>query len=224
MEPLRDNDCRELCRCGMTNSGAGCGVHWGRGIELVDVWRASDGRVIDAALVTWIDAERIGGATLFRGGIAGGGPRDDVAGGGPLPAPPLPPPIEFCDWTRGGTWGNLVFDCSVDDWRDTTLGVRCNMADVTFDMDWVIDDCVWLVACGCTGDTVVVGIWGLMLIIALGWALLLPFDLWILPCWTFAALIHKIDVSLRNKMWDERKPIRKLIKNLSTGPVKSNKS
>lgn len=71
----------------MTNSGGGCGLHCGGGIELVDVCRARVGRIDVVMLLTWIDAERIGAGILFRGGMAGGGPRDAVAvfAGGLLP-------------------------------------------------------------------------------------------------------------------------------------------
>lgn len=177
IDPLRDNDCRELCRCGMTNFGAGCGVHCGCGIELVDCCRGNVGRIMVVVLDTWIDAERIGPEILLRGGIAGGGPRDVV----PLDVVLLLLVTEFCDWTRGGTCGNLPFDWSVDDWRETMLGARCSMADVTLVIDCVID--------GCTGDTFVVGTCGFMVIVwVFGWVLL-PFGfVTFVDCWFVAEM------------------------------------
>lgn len=75
----------------MTNLGAGCGVHCGCGIELVDVWRANVGRMTVVVLDTWIDAERVGAETLLRGGMAGGGPRGVALGAALLPL------TELCD-------------------------------------------------------------------------------------------------------------------------------
>lgn len=133
-------------------------------------------------LDTWMDAERVGADTLFRGGMAGGGPRDAVAPGVAL----LILVIEFCDWTRGGTCGNLPFVCSVDDWRDTMLGARCSMADVTLVMDWVITAWIWF-DCGWTGDTFVVGTCGFTLTVwAAGWVLL-PLDFGTFAGCTFVA-------------------------------------
>lgn len=107
MEPERPSDVRELCRCGMTNFGAGCGVHCG-GMELADVCRVKVGRLLALALVTCIEQERIGAGTLFLGGMAGGGPR---------------PCVDPCDCTRGGICGSFCdFDCSATDGRLGKLG------------------------------------------------------------------------------------------------------
>lgn len=104
-EPERPNDVRDACRVGMTNFGGGCGVNCG-GVELAEACRVSVGRVSDGELVTWTEVARVGAAAAFRGGIAGGGPR---------------PAVEPCDWTRGGTWGNLELGAA-------TLGAFCGGA------------------------------------------------------------------------------------------------
>lgn len=144
---------REFCRCGITNFGAGCGVHCGW-IELADVCLANAGRFIAFELVTWIDVDRAG--TLFLGGIAGGGPRVEE----------FVLVTEFWDCTRGGNCGSLPFDWSVEDWRETTLGVLCKITEDTVDMDCEVElgvvlVCGWTVAievtgfCGCTFTTTV---------------------------------------------------------------------
>lgn len=146
IDPDRFNEVREFCLCGMTNFGGGCGVHCG-GIELADCWRASAGRFIELAVVTWMDAERIGAGTLFRGGMAGGGPR----------LGPVTLVTELWDCTRGGICGNLPFACSnVADDFDVMLEVRWRIAVVAFDMDCVMELCVVFVW-GWTADTVVIG-------------------------------------------------------------------
>lgn len=180
IEPDRFIDVREFCRCGITNFGAGCRVHWGGGIELADVWRVNAGRFIGADVVTWMDAERIGAGTLFRGGIAGGGPR-----GGPVLV------TEFC---RGGIWGSAPFDWSADGGDfDVMLEVRWRIAEVAFDMDCVMELCV-VFGWGWTAETIVVGFCGWTFTIccfAWGWmALAVPLLLdgeW--DDWIFIAVI-----------------------------------
>lgn len=147
MEPDRFNDAREFCLCGITNFGAGCGVYWGV-IELADACFVKVGRFNALALVTWIDDDRVGAATLLRGGMAGGGPRV----------------TELWDCIRGGTWGSFWSPVN-DGERDVILGARCKMADVTFEIDcemelWDVIVCGWTVAidiggfCGCIFTTV----------------------------------------------------------------------
>lgn len=140
---------REFCRCGITNFGAGCRVHWGCGIELADVWRAKAGRFNGDDVVTWIDAERIGAGTLFRGGIAGGGPRVTLV-------------TELCDCSLGGSSGGGLLDDDDDDdvvTFDLMLDVRCKIAVVAFDMDCVMELCV-VIVWGWTAETVVMGFCG----------------------------------------------------------------
>lgn len=129
IDPDRPIDVRDDCRCGITNLGGGCGVNWG-GIILAEVCRVSAGRLIGTALVTWIELERIG--KLFRGGMAGGGPRLGT---------------DTCDCMRGGIDGKFVFVSSVSDGRDCI-----DVGDVCF----AVDDIVTL-ACGWTAATVTVG-------------------------------------------------------------------
>lgn len=195
IEPDRFIDVREFCRCGMTNFGAGCRVHCGGGIELVDVWRVNVGRFIGAAVVTWIDEERIGAGTLFRGGIAGGGPL--VVATMPLVEP-------LTDPCRGGIWGSAPFDCSVEccDF-DVILEVRWRIAEVAFDMDCVMELCVvfdW----GWTAEMVVVGFCGLTFTICCltwGWMVfaepILLDGKWV--DWIFTAAIKTYKISNRLK-------------------------
>lgn len=117
----------------------------GCGIELADVWRAKAGRLSGPDDVTWIDEERIGAGTLFRGGIAGGGPRVVLV-------------TEFCDWSLGGNSGG-GFDDDDGITLDVMLDVRCKMDVVAFDMDCVMELCVVFVW-GCTAETVVSGFCG----------------------------------------------------------------
>lgn len=129
IDPDRPIDVRDACRCGITNLGGGWGVNCG-GIILADVCRVSAGRLIGPALVTWIELERAG--KLFRGGMAGGGPRLGT---------------DACDCIRGGSCGKLVLVSSVSDGRVCIeLGVLC----------FAVDDIVTL-ACGWTAATVTVG-------------------------------------------------------------------
>lgn len=157
IEPERFSDVREFCRCGITNFGAGCGVHCGW-IELADCCLANAGRFNAVTLVTWMDDDRVGAGTLLRGGIAGGGPRDVT---------------ELWDWTRGGICGGgacggggFPFGGSLE--RDVTLGARWRIADVTFDMDCEME--LWVV-CGWTGatDTVGFGAWIFTTVCVFAW-------------------------------------------------------
>lgn len=195
-DPVRVNDVREFCRCGITNFGAGCGVHCG-GNELADVCLANAGRFIVLELVTWIDVDRTGAGTLFLGGIAGGGPRAEEL------------VTEFCDWTRGGNCGSLPFNWSVDDWREITLGVFCKIAEVTLDMDceielWAVLVCGWTVAivtagfCGCIFTTV----WALF-----GWGDGFGLTLLLLTGWCFDWFVFTARKMNGNHMNNYRKPI-----------------
>lgn len=160
IDPDRFKDMREFWRCGITNFGAGCRVHWGC-IELADVWRANAGRFNGADVVTWIDEERNGTESVLRGGMAGGGPRCVVL------------VREPCDWSLGGICGTLLFDGSDNDIDvvvvtfEVMLEVRCRIDDVTFDMDCEIELCaVW----GWTDATVVIGFCGWTF--TFGWCLI----------------------------------------------------
>lgn len=99
-----------------------------------------------------IEPDRVGGGTLARGGIGGGGPLAVT---------------EFCDCTRGGSWGNLPRGCSV---------VTLDVVVVGVVGEWV-DDCIGRVigldmgetvvrvmgcACGCTAEVLVMGFCGCM--------------------------------------------------------------
>lgn len=160
-ELVRPNsEFREFWRCGITNLGGACGVYCG-GIELDDACRTNIRcPIISADDTGWGDDDdvgctelaRVGGGTLARGGIAGGGPLAVT---------------EFCDWTRGGNCGSLPLGCSVV----ALIGV--DVLDVVLVVDWmgrvmglvIGDDAVvegrtgcWL--CGWTVDVLVKGFCG----------------------------------------------------------------
>lgn len=117
---------REFCRCGITNSGAGCLVHCGC-IEFADICRTRGGRLCGMEVTAWTEDERNGAEALFRGGIAGGGPLTVLV-------------VE--DWILGGSCGNLSFTCSVGGIVfDVMLEVLCRIAEVAFDIDCAIEFC-----------------------------------------------------------------------------------
>lgn len=112
----------------MTNSGAGCRVHFG-GIELADGCRTRVGRLCGMEVATWTEDERAGAGTLFLGGMAGGGPL-------------TVPVVEDWDWTLGGNCGSLSFAWSDEHTDlDVMLEVLCRIAEVAFDIDWAIVFC-----------------------------------------------------------------------------------
>lgn len=144
IDPDRPIDVRDACRWGITNLGVGWGVNVGV-IILADVCRVSAGRLIGPALVTWIELERAG--KLFRGGMAGGGPRLGTDACGPV---------------RGGSCGKLVFVSSVSDGRDmVTLACGWTAATVTVGFcDGIITfcDCVFGWVCDAELCFVAVGL------------------------------------------------------------------
>lgn len=131
IEPERLRDVREFWRWGITNSGAGCRVHCG-GIEFAEGCRAKNGLFFCITVGPWTDCDRAGAGILFRGGIAGGGPRVVLVMG-------------VWYWVRGGICGSCVslsFTWSVVDiCLDVMLDVLCRIADFAFDMDWAMEVC-----------------------------------------------------------------------------------